>query len=113
MIQEGKRTGEFLLSEGEGAISRDVMTLKKRAALYEAGTILGVETTSGLCKAFDANATDGTETAVAILYDNVDASGANTNAVVIARLAEVDAQTLVGDASAAKDHLAQHHIIVR
>ncbi|WP_294948590.1 head decoration protein [Sulfurivirga sp.] len=113
MIEEGKRPGEFLISEGEGAISRDSVTLKKRAALYEAGTILGRESSTGLFKAFDPAATDGTQTAVGVLLDNVDASAANRQAVAITRLAEVDGSLLVGDVAAAKDDLAASHVIVR
>ena len=113
MEEQGKRPGDFLLSEGEGTISRDSVTLKKRAAQYEAGTILGRETASGLYKAFDPNASDGSETAIGVLLDNVDASSANTDAVAITRLAEVDGALLVGDVAAAKDDLAANHVIVR
>lgn len=113
MIEEGKRTGEFLISEGEGAISREAVTIKKRAAVYEAGTILGKVAATGLYKAYDPAATDGSETAVGVLYETTDASAADTVAVAIVRLAEVDGTLLVGDVASAKDDLAANHVIVR
>jgi len=113
MIEEGKRTGEFLISEGEGAISRDSVMLKKRAATYEAGTILGKVDATGLYKAHDPAATDGSQTAAGILYETTDASAADTPAVAIVRLAEVDGTLLVGDVAAAKDDLAANYVIVR
>lgn len=111
----GPREGAFLLSEGEGTISRESITLKKRAAVYEPGTLLGQVADSGLYKAFDPAASDGSETACAVLYDRVDASAADTRAVAIVRLAEVDAHHLIGldaDGKAVAD-LARQHIIVR
>lgn len=113
MIEEGKRTGEFLISEGEGAISRDSVMLKKRAAVYEVGTILGRIDASGLYKAHDPAATDGSQKAAGVLLDNVDASAADTQAVAITRMAEVDGSLLVGDVDAARDDLAANLVIVR
>ncbi len=110
----GPREGAFLLSEGEGTISRDSVTLKKRAEVYEPGTILGQDK-NGLYKAFDPAATDGSETACAVLYHRVDASDANVQTVAIVRMAEVDAHHLIGldaDGKAVAD-LAQQLIIVR
>ncbi len=111
-LTEGKRAGEFLLSEGNGKISRETIILVAGQNL-EAGTVLGKITASGKYAAYADGAADGTETAVAILYDNVDATAGDVDAVVIARYAEVSAALLTGsDANGVLD-LAAEGIIVR
>lgn len=113
MIVEGKRPGEFLISEGEGAISRDSVTIAAGSVL-EPGQVLGQVTATGEYKAFDPAATDGTQKAVAVLYDHVDASGGAVQAVAITRIAEVDGRLLTAaDPVKAKADLAASHIIVR
>lgn len=118
-MQEGQHTGEFIVSEGNGAISRETITVLSGETL-DAGAVLGKVTASGKYKALDPAAVDGSEAAAAILYDAVDASAADADGVAILRLAEVNADELVwpdsitvGEKSAATGELAALSIIAR
>ncbi|MEZ5936051.1 MAG: head decoration protein [Alphaproteobacteria bacterium] len=91
-LREGQHAGEFIVSEGNGTISRETITALSGETL-EAGAALGKVTASGKYKALDPVAVDGSEVAAAILYDAVGASAAE--AVAILRLAEVHAEDLV------------------
>ena len=77
-LQEGRYAGEFVVSEGNGRISRETITVLSGENL-EAGAVLGKVTASGKYKALDPAATDGSEVAAGILYvaqsgrDRVDA----------------------------------------
>ncbi len=112
MRTEPIHNAEFLLSEGEGVISRDAVTLAKGQNLV-AGTVLGKITASGKYAAYNNAATDGTETAAGILLMSTDATNADMPAVAITRLAEVTAQSLTGLDTAATADLAALNIIVR
>ena len=92
--QEGRYAGEFVVSEGNGKISRETITVLSGQTL-EAGAVLGKVTASGKYKALDPAAVDGSEAAAGILYDAVDASAADAEGVAIVRLAEVNAAELV------------------
>jgi hypothetical protein len=61
----------------------------------QAGAVLGKVTASGKYKVLAPAAVDGSEAAAGILYDAVDASSADSEAVAIVRLAEVNAAELV------------------
>jgi len=103
---ESTHAGEFLLSEGNGRISRETITLVSGQNL-SAGTVIGKITASGKYTEYaDANV-DGSEVAAMILYANVDATDVDKEAVAIARFAEVSAVSLTGsDASGLADLLA-------
>jgi hypothetical protein len=60
---------------------------------------------------YDSDATDGSQTAVAILWDTVDTTGAAVPAVAIVRDAEVAEAELIGIDSAGVAQLAAHKII--
>jgi hypothetical protein len=98
---EGPRNLAFVLSEGNGQISREVITILSGAGVLEAGTVLGQITAS---KKFviSPNALvvgkEGAETAKAILAYKVDATDADAEAVVVARHAEVKEPMLIFDA---------------
>jgi hypothetical protein len=118
-LQEGRYAGEFVVSEGNGKISRETITVVSGETL-EAGAVLGKITASGKYKALDPAAVDGSEAAAAILYDAVDASVADAEGVAIARLAEVNAAELVwpdgitgGEKTTALGELAALNIISR
>ena len=93
-LQEGRYAGEFVVSEGNGSISRETITVLSGETL-EAGAVLGKVTASAKYKALDPAAADGSEAAAGILYDRVDASAADAEGVAIVRLAEVNAAELV------------------
>lgn len=84
----GKSNYAFLLSEGEGSISRETVTIASGQNL-SAGTVLGQITTGGKYTAHTVGASNGSQNAVAILCNATDASTGDTKAVIIARLAEV------------------------
>jgi hypothetical protein len=94
VLNEGRYAGEFIVSEGDGRISRETITVLSGQNL-QAGAVLGKVTASGKYKALEPAAVDGSETAAGILYDAVDASAADSEGVAIVRLAEVNAAELV------------------
>lgn len=121
---EGARNLAFLLSEGNGHISREVVTIKSGAGKLEPGTVLGQITTGGKF-VISANAevvgSEGAETAKAVLAYGIDATSADVQAVVVRRFAEVKKLMLVFDASVSDatkiatklGHLAAQNIIAR
>lgn len=99
---EGARNLAFVLSEGNGKISRDVVTIASGAGKLEAGTVLGRITASeNYVASPEAQIVgkEGAETAMAVLAYRVDATSEDVEAVVIARHAEVKEPMLVFDAS--------------
>jgi hypothetical protein len=108
---EGIHTAEFLLSEGEGQISRENIDVKSGDAL-PAGQVLG-KTAADVYGPYDPAAADGDQVAVGILYAPLDASATTRRAVGIVRLAEVAGAVLTGLDAAAQTALASQHIIVR
>ena len=59
-LQEGRYAGEFIVSEGNGKISRETITVLSGQNL-QAGAVLGKVTASGKYKALDPAAVDGSE----------------------------------------------------
>lgn len=119
VLTMGRQTGEFLVSEANGRLSREVVTVAAGADLVP-GTVLGQVTASGDYVALDTAATDGSEVAAAVLYDHAYAAEAPVEVAVIARLAEVRGSDLEwpdgiteGDKAAAVAELAANNIIVR
>lgn len=106
-LQQGKFTGEFLLSEGNGTISREQVTIAAAAGALVPGTVLGKITASGKYVAYSNAAADGSEVAAGILYAAAPDLAADQKAVAIVRHAEVQASELTGlDAPARADLLA-------
>jgi hypothetical protein len=93
-LTEGRYGGEFLVSEGNGRISRETITVLSGQTL-QPGAVLGKVTASGEHKVLAPAAVDGSEVAAAILYGAVNASGGDAEGVAILRLAEVNAAELV------------------
>jgi hypothetical protein len=91
---ESQHNYEALLSEGDGSISREVVTVKSGAGNLAAGTVLGKVTSGGKYEGYDDGKSNGAETAVAVLMQAVDASSADVSATVIVRLAEVKKDAL-------------------
>jgi hypothetical protein len=78
----------FIVSEANGAQSREEVTLLTSATVYEAGTVLGVRD-NGKYERFDPDSSEGNDIAVAILCSRVDATEGDATGVVIERMAEV------------------------
>jgi hypothetical protein len=119
IVTESRHPGEMIVSEANGARSREQVTLASGNNLA-AGTVLGVVTASGKYAAFDQDADDGTEAAAGVLYAAVDASGGDADAVVLVRDCEVDDGALgwpsdleAGEKTTAVGELAALGIIVR
>jgi hypothetical protein len=113
VFTEGKHTAEFLLSEGNGSISREQVTIAAAAPALAAGTLMGRLTSGGQCVAYNNTADDGSQTAIGILYAAVPNESVAQKATIIARSAEVLGAELTGlDAPGTAD-LAALGIIVR
>lgn len=82
---EVQHTGEFLISEGPGTISRESGTLKSGEVVKD-GTVLADDGTGKLVASEGASGED----IVGISYGAYDASAAAMPIAYIARLAEVD-----------------------
>ena len=116
---EPGRALDFLLSEANGTLSRDTVTLAAGTGSLAAGTVLGA-LASGKYAAFNEDdSSDGPVVASCILCYETDVS-AETTASVIARFAEVDGNLLTwdsendtGDKAAGITELAANGIIVR
>lgn len=92
-VNERRSTAEFLVSEANGYRSRAVGTVEGGVAPgLVAGTVLGVVTSGGNYVAHDSGASDGSETAAAILYE--------------ATVGTIEATVIVRDAEVNGDHLA-------
>jgi len=119
MLTEGKHAGEFIVSEGNGAISRDGGTVKSGQKLV-AGELVGIETATGDYVAYDpADTIAGSDTVAGIAFDNYDATSAAVSGVFIGRLAEVRSSDLTyneavsGTITAELEALKALNIIVR
>lgn len=99
---EGPRDLAFVLSEGNGKISREVVTIKSGAGKLNPGTVLGAITSGGKyvpSPNAEVEGSEGAEAAKAVLAYGVDATSADVQAVVIRRFAEVKKSLLVLHAS--------------
>lgn len=108
---EGVHNAEFLLSEGNGQISRELIVIASGAGIVAAGTLL----TSA-----NVPITNNYGDAAKIVYGTVDATDAAAEAAAIARQAEVHGELLAwpdaatdNDKLAASTALAAQGIIVR
>ncbi len=103
-FNEPKAISDVLKYEDEGTYSRDTVVIASGAGVLDFGTVLGKITASGKYKKHTNGASDGTETAVAVLISRVDATSVDVaEAIVIARHAEVVRQGLIWDASVNND----------
>ncbi|KVN38302.1 hypothetical protein WT11_05130 [Burkholderia stagnalis] len=109
--QQGVLPAEFLVSEGNGQISRESIVVKAGPAL-PAGQVLGV-TGTGEYAPYLNTANDGSEVAAAILYAPLSASEASRPATGIVRLAEVVGGLLTGLDAAGRSDLTERHVIIR
>lgn len=110
---EGKHTAEFLLSEGNGSISREQIVIDSSAPALQPGTLVG-KMANGRYKAYaNANSAGDADAAAGILYAYVADSTGNQQAVMIARQAEVATSMLTGLDTAGRADLAALGIILR
>lgn len=115
ILTEGRHVGEFLVSEAEGTLSREEVTVTQAGAPIVSGTVLGKITASGKYVPYSNAASDGSEAAAAILYTDIPgtASGDKKKCVVIVRNAEVFGSALTGNDANGTADLKALNIIVR
>lgn len=95
VFTEGRHPGEFLLIEGNGQISREAAVIVSGSGVIAPGTVLGKISASGKFAPSPATGTDGSESAVAIALHGCDATSADQKIAIIARSAEVKADSLL------------------
>jgi hypothetical protein len=98
-LQNRTRAWGFIQSEANPFRSRDRVVIKGGTGNLPVATILGKIAATGKYVPANKNATDGSQVAIAILGDDIDATGDDVIAAVIARNAEVRAGDLVYDPS--------------
>jgi len=114
IVNEGRHTGEHLLSEASGTRSREKVTVTLSGAALKAGTVLGKITASGKYVPYNETGTDdGHRVAAAILYDNLPAATGDVKAVVHLRDCEVNGACLTGIDANGKADLLASGVIVR
>ena len=82
-LTETRHAGGFLVWEAARDYCREVVSIA--SGTLEPGTVLGKITASGKYAAHDPAATDGTETAVAVIWGKADATGGDAPAVALIR----------------------------
>jgi hypothetical protein len=102
-LVEGRHTAEYLLSEAEGHRSRDNIKIASGSNVVKVGAVLGKITASGKFVPHAPAATDGSETAVAVNYAQVDATSADVVAAAHVRDCEVRASELILNAATDTD----------
>lgn len=90
VLTEARHAGEFILSEGNGHVSRDTITIVSGAGVVKAGTVLGKITASGKYKPATATGTDGGQTGAAVNIYEVDATSADVSVAAVVRQAEIN-----------------------
>jgi hypothetical protein len=96
---QGIQQGEWLLSEPQGSIARDVVivTISGGVAL-PSGTVLGKITATGKHIKYDNAASDGSQTAVGILWNPLPGVNGDVKATMFNRDCEVIESQLNGGA---------------
>ncbi|NTF32312.1 head decoration protein [Rhizobium skierniewicense] len=90
-----RRTAHYLVSEADGFRSRDVGLIASGSGEVEAGAVLGRITASKKFVPLAPAASDGSQNAVAILFESCDATSKDVRRTITARDAEVQAAVLV------------------
>lgn len=97
----------FVLEEAEGQRSRDNVTVTQTGTAIVSGTVLGKITASGKYAPYSNAASDGTQTAVGILYEHLPAKTGDSKAVIFNLDCEVNRAELTGlDTAGEADLLA-------
>lgn len=119
VLTEGAHAGEFIISEGNGYITRKAITVLSGEVLV-AGAVLGLVTASGKYVEHNPAGVDGSENAIAILFEGVDATAGDASGVAIARMAEINGDEITwktgiiaGDVTDGITSLETVNIIVR
>lgn len=90
-----KTASDVVKDEGENRYSRDDDVLASGSGKVLVGTVLGQVTATGKFKPLAPAATDGTQTAAAVILQNADAPSADQIVVNLKRRAQVVLQALI------------------
>jgi hypothetical protein len=93
-LNEGRYASDWLKREADSLFSREEAVIVSGAGVVVSGTVVGKITASGKYTPVTVAATDGSEDAAGIVMWDVDATGADAPAVIIARDAIVVHQGL-------------------
>lgn len=97
---EPVRPLEFLITEGDGAISRKADVVASGSGVLVAGRVMARRTSDQKLVPYDnASATAGVSTAVSIIAYDVDATSADVTVTTIAYHAEVQSEAQPGGVS--------------
>lgn len=97
------RTGHYIVSEANGYRSRDEGVIASGSGVMKSGRVLGRIAASGKLTSYTPGAADGSENAVAILYEGCDATSADIRRTFTARDSEVQAAALDWGAAVTTD----------
>lgn len=86
--------GHYIVSEANGYRSRDVGTIAAGSGVLKPGAVLARVTATSKLVPYNPAGADGSQNAVAILYDGCDATAADVKRTVTARDSEVHAAVL-------------------
>lgn len=95
VFHEAPHAGAYIAEEVSVNLSRRVVEIASGAGKLAPGTVLGKVTSSGQYVQFDPEADDGSQTACAILFDHVDATKQDVQAVVTVTLTAVNESELI------------------
>lgn len=113
ILNEGRHTGEYLIAEAPGTMSREEIVVVQTGAAVPSGTVLGKITASGKYAPYSNAAVNGSEVAAGVLYSSLPAFTGDKDAVAHVRLAEVSAVELTGSDAAGVADLKALTILVR
>lgn len=95
LTQGLRNTAHYLVSEANGYRSREQVVIASGSGKLDAGSVLGQVSVSKKFKPYTPGASDGSQNAVAILFEACDATSADVRRTVTARDAEIQADVLV------------------
>jgi hypothetical protein len=113
ILTQVPRVEEFVLSEANGFLSRDEVTVTLGVTAYKSGTVMSKLTATGKWVPYDDVGTDGSEVAAGILYTALPAGTGDVKAVMFVRQCEVTRAALTGLNANAESDLSAKGIVVR
>lgn len=90
-----KTDADVVKDEGKNRFSRDDDTLASGSGVVIVGTVLGLVTATGKYKPLAPAASDGTQTAAAVILETADATSEDRTVVNLKRRAQVVLQALI------------------
>lgn len=96
------RAGNFIQSESNGRYAREQVTIHggfTGAAKLLAGTVLGKITSGGKYTISPHSGSDGSQTGIAILFDDCDPTNGDVLATIVTGNCEVDGNALIYDST--------------